>query len=101
MLKSAKSPNIEQSLSEKSVISIFKSLGFETSWIGNQGIFGVFETSFASIALEAYYVITKLELRKKFPNNNIIDEYLIPFIDQRLQSYKQNSLTLMHLLDSH
>ncbi len=84
MLTSAKSPNIEQSLSEKSIISIFKSLGFETSWIGNQGIFGVFETSFASIALEADYVITKLELRKKFPNNNIIDEYLIPFIDQRL-----------------
>ena len=101
MLTSAKSPNIEQSLSEKSVISIFKSLGFETSWIGNQGIFGVFETSFASIALEADYVITKLELRKKFPNNNIIDEYLIPFIDQRLQSYKQNNLTVMHLLGSH
>ena len=101
MLTSAKSPNIEQSLSEKSVISIFKNLGFETSWIGNQGIFGVFETSFASIALEADYVITKLELRKTFPNNNIIDEYLIPFIDQRLQNYKENSLTVMHLLGSH
>lgn len=101
MLTSAKSPNIEQSLNEKSVISIFKNLGFATSWIGNQGIFGVFETSFASIALETDYVITKLELRKTFPNNQIIDEYLIPFIDKRLQNYKGNSLTIMHLLGSH
>lgn len=101
MLTSAKPPNIEQSLGEKSFISIFKNLGFETSWIGNQGIFGVFETSFASIVLEADYVITKSELRKTFPNNQIIDEYLISFIDKRLHSYKGNSLTVMHLLGSH
>lgn len=101
MLTSAKSPNIEQSLTEKSFISIFKNLGFETSWIANQGIFGIFETSFASIALEADYVITKLELQKVFPNDQITDDYLIPFIDHRLQSYKRNSLTVMHLMGSH
>lgn len=100
MLTSAKSPNIEQSLGEKSFISIFKQFGFETSWIGNQGIFGVFETSFASIALEADYVITKSELRKAYPNNRIIDEYLIPFIDKRLE-HNGNSLIIMHLLGSH
>lgn len=101
MLTSARSPNIEQSLTEKSFISIFKNLGFETSWIGNQGLFGVFETSFASIALEADYVITKAELQKTFPNAQIVDGYLMPFIDNRLQNYKKNSLTVIHLLGSH
>ena len=101
MLTSATPPNIEQSLTEKSFISNFKNLGFETSWIGNQGLFGVFETSFASIALEADYVITKLELQKMFPNDQIADGYLIPFVDHRLKSYKGNSLTVIHLMGSH
>lgn len=101
MLTSAISPNIEQSLTEKSFISIFKNLGFETSWIGNQGLFGVFETSFASIALEADYVITKMELQKMFPNDQIADGDLLPFVDHRLKSYKGNSVTVIHLMGSH
>ncbi len=101
MLTSAKSPHLEQSLTEKSFISIFKKLGFETSWIGNQGIFGMFETSFASIALEADYIITKAELRKTFPNEKMCDELLLPFIDKRLKEYSGDNLTIIHLLGSH
>lgn len=101
MLTSATAPNIEQSLSERSFISIFKQLGFETNWIGNQGIFGVYETTFASIALEADSVITKSELRKTFPNEHVVDGHLIPFFNQKIPNYKKNSLTIVHLMGSH
>lgn len=101
MLTSAISPNIEQSLSEKSFISIFKQLGFETSWIGNQGLFGVVETTFASIALEADYVITKYDLTKIFPNDKIVDRHLIPFFNNKIMNYKKNNLTIVHLIGSH
>lgn len=101
MLTSAKSPNVEQSLTEKSFISIFKNLGFETSWIGSQGLFGVFETSFASIALEADYLITKADIRKSYPKETHYDGHLLPFIDKRLPEYSSNNLTIMHLNGSH
>ena len=101
MLTSAKSPNVEQSLNEKSFITIFKNLGFKTSWISNQGLLGFFEILYSSISLESDYLITKADLRKKFPNELHYDGYLQPFIDARLQETEHNHLMIMHLHGSH
>jgi len=101
MLTSAKSPNAEQSLNEKSFISIFKNLGFKTSWISNQGLLGIFEILYSSITLEAEYLITKSDLRRKFPNEKHYDEYLQPFIDAKLQESDDKHLMIMHLNGSH
>lgn len=101
MLTSAVYPHFEQALSEKSIISIFKHLDFQTSWIGSQGIFGIHEASFASIALEADYTIIKDDLNKAFPHDIICDECLIPFFDVRLKDQSKNQFIIVHLIGSH
>lgn len=101
MLTSAIPPDFSQALSQKSVISIFKHLGFKTSWIGNQGIFGVHETTFASIALEADEMILKKDLRKAFTRDRMLDEHLIPFFDKSISEHSGNHLIVLHLLGSH
>ena len=101
MLTSATPPNIKQSLSEKSIISIFKSLNFATSWIGDQGLFGAYETTFASIAMEADHVVSKKELQKTFTDRVICDECLMPFFSNRLEGTGENKFFVMHFMGSH
>ena len=40
MLTNATPPDFEKAMNTKGIISLFKKLGFKTSWIGNQGLFG-------------------------------------------------------------
>jgi len=101
MLSSAVPPNYDHALSEKSVISIFKHLGFATSWIGAQGIFGMFENAFAPIALEADYRVIKNDLRKAFPNKIVCDECLIPFVAKRLGDEIGDQFMVLHFIGSH
>jgi len=101
MLSSAVPPNYDQALGEKSIISIFKHLGFATSWIGSQGIFGMFETAFAPIALEADYRVIKNDLRKAFPGKIVCDECLVPFMKKRLGDEDGNQFMVLHFIGSH
>lgn len=101
MLTSATFPDIEGSLGEKSFISIFKSLGFETSWIGNQGLYSFYESPYASIALEADHVITNMDLRKIYRELRTVDGHLVPQFINRLSQYQGDSLTVLHLNGSH
>lgn len=101
MLTSAVPPNADQSLSEKSIISIFKYLGFKTSWIGNQGFFGIWENTFSSIAMEAEYVISRKELESTFTNKIICDECLLPFLSKRLKTAGENQFFVLHFMGSH
>lgn len=101
MLTSASFPNVEQSLGEKTIISIFKYMGFSTSWIGNQGLFGAVETTFASMALEADQLTIKTDLEKAFPHENIHDGYLLPYFQNTLNNQGKKQFIVMHLLGSH
>jgi glucan phosphoethanolaminetransferase (alkaline phosphatase superfamily) len=101
MLTSAIVPNFHQALSEKSIISIFKHLGFTTSWIGNQGIFGIHETTFASNVMEADYYLINKDLQKAIPNRSIYDIDMLPFISKRLKQVTGNHFMVIHMLGSH
>ena len=103
MLTSAVPPNFTQALNEKSIISIFKTLGFATSWIGNQGAFGFYETTYASNILESDYHIIQDDLRKAFKFNkfDIHDEHILPILDNRLKEVKGNHFIVIHLFGSH
>jgi glucan phosphoethanolaminetransferase (alkaline phosphatase superfamily) len=102
MLTRASFPAWEQANSEEGIISIFKSLGFKTSWIGNQGLFGVYETTFASHALEADYVVTNLDVISMLGSVDVYDESLLPYIkNQIIESSNSNHFIVMHMLGSH
>ena len=103
MLTSAVPPNFTQSLSEKSVISIFKHMGFTTSWIGNQGAFGFYETTYASNILESDYHVIQDDLGKTFKLNksDIHDGYILPILDNRLKEVQGNHFIVLHFMGSH
>lgn len=103
MLTRAVPPNFDQATSEQSIISVYKKLGFATSWIGNQGLFGIAENTFASIALEADYHLIQSDLNKyAHKTDKNLDELLIPFIEKRMiETKNQNHFMVIHLLGSH
>lgn len=102
MLTRAAAPDWQRATSEKGIISIFNSIGFNTSWIGNQGLFGAYETTFASNALEANMVVTNLDLRNISGKIETYDEALLPYIKQTIEnSPNDNHFIVMHMLGSH
>ncbi len=103
MLTRAVPPNFEQATGEQSIISVYKKLGFATSWIGNQGLFGIAENTFASIALEADYHIIQRDLNKyAHKTDKNLDALLIPFVEKRIiETKNQNHFMVIHLLGSH
>ena len=103
MLTSAVPPNFNKALTEKSIISIFKTLGFTTSWIGNQGAFGFYETTYASNILESDYHLIQDDLAKVFKLSklDVYDEHILPILDNRLKEIKGNHFIVLHLYGSH
>ncbi|MBP7190330.1 MAG: phosphoethanolamine transferase, partial [Rickettsiaceae bacterium] len=102
MLTSAKAPDFNRALSEKSVISIFKNLGFATSWIGNQGLFGAYDAAYGSIALEADYVIDQHRMKDLTGRTKTYDGDMLEFLDKRIEETKeQNNFIVIHMLGSH
>ena len=100
MLTRAEPTNFEEATSQQGLISIFRHLGFQTSWIGNQGLFGMHETTFASNALEAETVIAKLEIQNILGTRDTQDTDLLPFIEKQLQG-NNNQFMVVHMLGSH
>ncbi len=101
MLTRAEPPNFSEATGQLGLISIFRHLGFKTSWIGNQGLFGAYETTYASNALEAETVIAKLEIQNILGTRDLYDTYLLPFIHNELHGVDNNQFMVVHLLGSH
>lgn len=102
MITRAEPPNYDQAISEKGLISIYKHLGFKTAWIGSQGLFGIYETSFASHAMEADLVIHRENMRIVPTNYVDYDEELIEHVKARLDQYpNDNHFIVVHLFGSH
>lgn len=102
MLTRALAGNWEQAISEKSIISIFKSLGFKTAWIGAQGAFAKYDYTYGPIIMEADYIITKADIRKDSGQGNIYDEYLLPYLDKFVKANKSDDMFIvLHMMGSH
>ncbi len=101
MLTNAVPPDFEKAMGTKGVISVFKKLGFKTSWIGNQGLFGFYDSNYASNALEADFILSNNDIRIHLNKKLVYDEELLPYIRSRLNEVKSNHLLVVHLLGSH
>jgi len=101
MLTNAIPPDFEAASNTKGVISIFKHLGFKTSWLGNQGLFNYYDSNYASNALEADYIISKEELRIHLNQTLVHDESLLPYFKERLEMDSGNQFIVVHLIGSH
>ena len=102
MLTRANFGNWEQAMSEKSIISVFKSMGFKTAWIGAQGAFASFDYTYGPIIMEADKIITRADIRKDSGEGNIYDEYLLMYLDKFLQANKSgNMFIVLHMIGSH
>lgn len=85
-------------LNETSFISIFKSLGLYTGWIGIQGTRTAIDTPYLDLANEADKVIFPA-LEIDFSAKN--DSSLLPFIEQFYQGRTAASLLVLHSFGSH
>lgn len=101
ILTNATPPNFENAMNTKGVISVFKKLGFKTSWIGNQGLFGFYDTNYASNALEADFVLSNDDIRIHLNQKLVYDENLLPYIKNRLNKVQNNHFLVVHLIGSH
>ncbi|RZI47262.1 DUF1705 domain-containing protein [Rickettsiales endosymbiont of Peranema trichophorum] len=102
MMTRAIPKNWEQATSETSIISIFKKLGFKTAWIGTQGAFRTYDFSYGSIAMEADKTIIRSDIRRDSGEENVYDEYLLPYLDQFLKDNQGNNLFItLHMMGSH
>ena len=101
MLTNAIPPDFEKAMNTKGIISLFKNLGFKTSWIGNQGLFGYYDTNYASNALEADFIISNTDLRIHLNQKLVYDESLLPYIRNRLDEVTNNHFLIVHLIGSH
>jgi lipid A ethanolaminephosphotransferase len=100
MLTRAKSNDWERAISETSIISVFKHLGFQTHWIGAQGAFGICDNSYAPIIMEADSSIIKSDIRRDFSEEYILDEHLLPYLDNALKT-QRNTFIVLHMYGSH
>jgi len=102
MLTRAERDNFEESLTETSIISVFKKLGFSTAWIGNQGLFAGVKPTFGPIAMESDYVVNRSDLRRLSGNQITYDGYMLPFFDEFLTANSGNNIfVVFHMMGSH
>lgn len=102
MLTRAAQENFAESLTETSIISVFKKLGFSTAWIGNQGLFAGVKPTFGPIAMESDYIVNRSDLRRLSGNQITYDGYMLPFFDEFLANNSGNNIfVVFHMMGSH
>ncbi|MES2676963.1 MAG: sulfatase-like hydrolase/transferase [Pseudomonadota bacterium] len=86
---------------EKSIISVFKNLGFKTYWYSAQSSKEFTNGMLNIMAAETdnYFFIDKLQTTLK-ANQKVYDENLLPFFDQALSS-GGNKFIILHSFGSH
>lgn len=92
----------EQMMQETSLISVMNALGFETTWIGAQGISGAVEATYASMAMEAKNFIDKRHLMKYASGHNYVrDDFLLKPLENALNHPASLKFIVLHTLGSH
>lgn len=100
MLTRATFSNQSISKKEKSVISIFNRLGFETYWISNQGVMGEHETPITPIINESKNKIF-VNISGAFEDKDVLDENIIPVFENIIKRDLEKALIVINLIGSH
>lgn len=100
MLTRATFRNQDLSKREKSVISIFNSLGFETYWISNQGVMGEHETPISPIINESKNKIF-VNISGAYEDRDVLDENIIPVFKNLIQKEEKRAFVVINLIGSH
>jgi len=100
MLTRATSQDTSASARETSLISIFKKVGFYTAWISNQRVRGDNDTPVTAIAKEASYLYFGNQ-RGDFIHIKLLDDDLLPVLDQSIQQPARRKLIILHTVGSH
>ncbi len=98
ILTRATAKNKAPSYRETSLISVFKRLGFATSWFGAQGKFATADPTTAISGEAATRVLLE---EREFLDNQVRDEQLLPLLDQALKNSLAPSLIVLHMYGSH
>jgi len=85
---------------EKSAISIFNSLGFETYWISNQGVMGEHETPITPIINESHNKIF-VNITGAFEDRDVLDENIITVFKNVIGKRAERLFIVVHLIGSH
>ncbi|MCX7945194.1 MAG: lipid A phosphoethanolamine transferase [Deltaproteobacteria bacterium] len=100
MLTRATFGNQDISKKEKSVISIFKSLGFKTFWISNQGVMGEHETPITPVINESDNKIF-VNISGAFEDKDVLDENILPVFKRIVSQNLEKAFFVIHLIGSH
>lgn len=84
---------------EKSIISVFKEVGFKTYWLSTQQKFGNFDTSTSVYANEADQMI--FLNKANYTDAGEHDDVLIPVLNKIIHSNEQRQFIVIHTLGSH
>jgi len=100
MLTRATFNNKDISKREKSAISIFNRLGFETYWISNQGVMGEHETPITPIINESQNKVF-VNISGAFEDKDVLDENIIPVFKNVIDKKTDRMFIVVHLIGSH
>lgn len=96
--KSDKNVN-KYDFSEKSIISVFKEVGFKTYWLSTQQKFGAFDTSTSVYAKEADEI--HFLNKTSYTQAGEQDDVLIPLFNKLIKDKEQKQFFVIHTLGSH
>lgn len=100
MLTRATFGSLGVSKKEKSVISIFNKLGFETFWISNQGVMGEHETPITPVVNESKHKIF-VNISGAFEDRDVLDENILPVFKDIVSRDINKMFIVVHLIGSH
>ncbi len=87
-------------LLETSLVSVFREADFRTAWISNHRVLGEADTPVTSISREAHFVHFG-NRRGEFIYSRLLDEDLLPVMDQFLLDPNPRKLVVLHTVGSH
>ena len=87
-------------VTESSLISVLRGLGFATTWLSNQGYYSSRMTPITSIAHEAEHVYFNNRTGDTF-SVRVTDEELLPEFEQALKRSVSKSLVVLHQVGVH
>lgn len=87
-------------LKETSLISVFRAAGFHTAWLSNQRFLGRANTMVSAIANEAH-VVRFTDPQADNILMRLLDESLLPLMDEILLAGSLRTLVVLHTVGSH
>ena len=99
MLSRLPKENMHYPLNENTIISVFKNLGFATSWLSTQGSH-INEKLLLQISNEAQTQVYGFMLKGDTNDGKIYDNNLIPLLESNLKNNKKEFIVL-HTMGSH